>query len=631
MKTSLNDADPHFQRGMSHVRAQDFESAVESFRHAAAAAPNHSITHSNLGASLAALGRHEDAVEAFRRAVEIDPDSAQAHFNLGASLQALGNSQDASACFVRTVEINPGHEEAYYFLGREHQSAGRLNEALACFLQAAEICPNEADIFTALAGVLVKLKLPGPAARALEKVLSLNPDDSMARANLIAQLARDCDWDKLETTLDWVPRLGVIGGPVPPFALLAFDDDPVRHLIRSQKFAETFPSIEPLPARPRPAKRPERLRIGYFSADFHDHATMFLAARLFELHDRNRFTIHAYSYGAEAGGSMRERALRAFDTFTDVSDLSNGEIAELSRRDGIDIAVDLKGYTEFQRVGIFAYRPAAIQMTYLGYPGTLAVPFIDYLIADRTVVPDEHRQAYSEQIIYLPHSYQANDDNRVLPKRGAKRSAAGLPQQGFVFCCFNYSYKISRAQFRIWIDLLKQVEGSVLWLLASPGNMEANLRQFMRSEDVDPSRLVIAPRTDLQSHFTRLQLADLFLDTFNYNAHTTASDALWAGVPVVTKAGNGFAGRVAASLLRAIGLPELITTNSHDYAELALSLAKDQGKLAAIRAKLETNRTSMPLFNSELFTRHIEAGFDLAYQRYVDGKAPEDIIVPSLE
>lgn len=627
MLSPLEQAARHFDAGMAHARKQEFAAAAEAFRLAAEANPGHANTHSNLGSSLAAIGRHEEAAEAFRRAIALDPNHAQAHFNLGASLRELGQREEAFACFARTLQIDPRHEEAYFNLGREHQFAGRQREALASYILAAEFNPNERSIHAAMADLLVQMREPGAAARAFEKLLSFNPDDSMTRASLMDQLARDGDWERLEPLREWIPTLGVEAGPVPPFGLLTFDDNPDRNLARSCKFAETFPSVRPLTPRERPSDRPKRLRIGYFSADFHNHATMALAARMFELHDRERFAVHAYSYGAEISGDMRERACAAFEIFRDVRELRGRAIAELARADGIDVAVDLKGYTEFQRLGILAYRPAPIQMTYLGYPGSLCLPFIDYLIADRTVVPVEHRKAYSEKLIYLPHSYQANDDCRFLPERRMNRAEAGLPDEGFVFCCFNHSYKITPAEFRIWLELLKEVEGSVLWLLASPGKIERNLRQVMSRHGVDQDRLIIAPRTDMETHLTRLGCADLFLDTFNYNAHTTASDALWVGLPVVTKMGRGFPARVAASLLRAVGLDELITTDEGSYAELALSLARDKARLAAIRAKLEGNRATAPLFDSARLTRHLQAGFDLAYQRYLDGLAPADIAI----
>ena len=624
------DADLHFRQGMAHARGRQLELAEQCFRRAAALDPGHGSAFHNLGTALAGLGRHAEAVEAFAGALKIDPDFAPAHFGKGVSLRALGRADEAATSLARAIEIDPGHDEAYYYLGMIHQSAGRLNEALACYMRAVDLSPNDADVYTAMASVLARLRMPSAAVRPLEIALSLNPNDDMARANLMDILANDCDWERLNAHLDRVPDLGVTGGPIAPFAMLTFDDDPARNRARSEKFAQSsYALIEPLPAPTRPASRPERLRIGYFSADFHDHATMFLAARMFELHDRSRFSIHAYSYGLHGGGVMGDRAKTAFDEFKQVQELTNSRIAELARADGIDIAVDLKGYTEFQRVGIFAYRPAPVQITYLGYPGTLGTSFIDYMIADRIVIPDEQRAGYSESLIYLPDSYQVNDDTRALPPAGVTRESAGLPEEGFVFSCFNNAYKISSAEFGIWMELLEEVEGSVLWILASRGDSEPHLRETMRRKGLDPARLIIAPRTNVQAHIARLQHAGLFLDTFNVNAHTTAGDALWAGVPVVTKAGKGFPARVAASLLHAIGLEELVTGNERDYRQLALSLARDPARLAELRARLAANRTTMPLFDSARTTRHIEQAYDLAYERFLKGEQPADINVPA--
>ena len=354
---------------------------------------------------------------------------------------------------------------------------------------------------------------------------------------------------------------------------------------------------------------------------------MFLAARMFELHDRERFSIHAYSYGRDEPGTMRARALAAFDTFNDVQGLGDLEIAQLARADGIDIAIDLKGYTEHHRLGIFAYRPAPIQISFLGYPGTLGCPFIDYLVADRQVVPEEQREAYSEKLILMPHCYQVNDNRRPIPEPSGIRADAGLPPDGFVFCYFNASYKITPAEFAIWMELLNRVDGSVLWLLAGSAKCQVNLRAEAAKQGIEPGRLVFAPKIRPQAHLARIQFADLFLDTFNCNAHTTASDALWVGLPLVTKAGKGFGARVGASLLDAIGLGELIANNERDYAEKALELATNPEKLATIRAELGANRTTMPLFDSALFTRHLEAAYDVAYDKWLNGQPPTDIMI----
>ena len=626
--SSVDEAEAQIRAGMAAVRNGDFESAIACFRRAIAGDPANSAAFNNLGSALAALGRHNEGIAAFRAALDSEPNYLQAEVNLGESLRAVGDLAEAYDCFVRAIQIDPQFGPAYFALGQLYQGSAGLTEALACLSQAAELMPHDGDVFTSMGGVLMQQRQWDQAIQAFERALEIDPTMELARAHLMHLLARDCDWDRLKPHLDWVPRLGVVSDVVPPFNMLAFEDCPDRHLARSQRFAQaSYGQIEPLPVPARPVGRPERLRIGYFSADFRDHATMFLAARMFELHDRERFSISAYSYGRDDAGEMRDRALAAFDQFNDVRGFSDRAIAERARADGIDIAIDLKGYTEFQRVGIFAFRPAPIQITYLGYPGTLGAPFIDYLIADPTVVPDEYRQAYSEQLIYLPNSYQANDDSRLAPQTGS-RADAGLSAQGFVFCCFNHSYKISPIEFEIWMGLLREIEGSLLWLLASSAKMEANLRSVAAGSGVDPNRLIFAPRTDWKDHLARQRFADLFLDTFNCNAHTTASDALWMGVPLLTKAGHGFPSRVAASLLQAVGLDELITTTDRKYMETALTLARNPQKLATIRAKLADEPTKAPLFNSRQFTKHFEAGLELAYRRYLDGQPPADIIVP---
>jgi hypothetical protein len=326
---------------------------------------------------------------------------------------------------------------------------------------------------------------------------------------------------------------------------------------------------------------------------------------------------------------MRQRVSAAFDQFLDVRLKSDKEIAELSREMGIDIAVDLKGFTQDQRLGIFSYRAAPIQVSYLGYPGTMAAPYIDYLIADRTLIPEESQKHYSEKIVYLPHSYQVNDRQRVIAQKVFTREELGLPKEGFVFCCFNNNFKITPATFDGWVRVLKAVEGSVLWLLEDNEAAGRNLKKEAQARGLDPNRLVFAKRMKLPEHLARHRAADLFLDTLPYNAHTTASDALWAGLPVLTCMGESFASRVAASLLNAIELPELITDTQQEYEALAIELAKDADKLKGIRDKLERNRLTTPLFDTTLFTKHIEMAYEQAYVRYFEDAPPEQIQIKS--
>jgi predicted O-linked N-acetylglucosamine transferase (SPINDLY family) len=377
---------------------------------------------------------------------------------------------------------------------------------------------------------------------------------------------------------------------------------------------ERCPTNPMLPAIPKRA-RDERIRIGYFSADYHDHATSYLIAGMFEMHDRSRFEVIAFSFGPDSSGAMRARIKAACDEFIEVRDKSDSEVALLARDLQIDVAVDLKGFTDGNRVGIFALRAAPLQVSYLGYPGSLGANYMDYLIADHTLIPQESRRHYTEKIVYLPGSYQANDAKRAIADRAFTRAELGLPAAGFVFCCFNNNYKIMPDTFDRWMRILERVPGGVLWLLADNPTAVANLRREAARRNVSPERLVFAGRIDLPEHLARHRAADLFIDTWPCNAHTTASDALWAGLPVLTCAGEGFASRVAASLLTAIGLPELIVSTADHYEELAVQLATDRQHLTEIKQRLAENRLTAPLFDTQRYTLQIEAAYTKLYER----------------
>jgi predicted O-linked N-acetylglucosamine transferase (SPINDLY family) len=366
-----------------------------------------------------------------------------------------------------------------------------------------------------------------------------------------------------------------------------------------------------------------RIHIGYFSADFHEHATSYLIAQLFELHDRSRFRITALSFGPPSSSAMRRRLHAACDEFIDVRSEADADIATRARRLAIDIAVDLKGFTQDSRIGIFAHRAAPLQVNFLGYPGTLGAPFMDYLIADRTLIPEGAETGYAEKIIFLPDSYQVNDATRAIASKTYTRRELHLPDAGFVFCCFNNAYKILPATFECWMRILRQVEGSVLWLLGDNAAMIRNLRREAANRGVSRERLIFASRTDLAAHLARHAGADLFLDTLPCNAHTTASDALWAGLPVLTCPGGSFAARVAASLLQAIGLPELIAPTPQRYEEIAVALATDPEALAAVRSRLRAQRLSAPLFDTPRYCRHLEQAFADIDARRRAGLPPE--------
>ena len=381
---------------------------------------------------------------------------------------------------------------------------------------------------------------------------------------------------------------------------------------------------------PIPASASERIRVAYLSSDFNAHATSYLLAGVLERHDRSRFEIYAISFGKSDGSEMRARLEKACEHFVDVSDMSDREVAALLRTERIDIAIDLKGYTRDARTGIFAFRPAPIQVNYLGYPGTMGADYIDYLIADEVVVPEKDQSSYSEKIVYLPDTYQCNDSKRAIAEAPPSRAEAGLPETGFVFCSFNNNYKITPELFDIWMRLLKATGGGVLWLLESNQAAARNLSREAEARGVDPKRIVFAPFVSPSAHLARIPLADLFLDSLPCCAHTTASDALWAGVPVLTCIGNTFAGRVAASLLDAIGLPELVTRSHDAYETQALNLARDPALLQETKAKLARNRMTHPLFDTVHFTRHLEGAYARMQARRAEGLPPAGFAVEAL-
>jgi predicted O-linked N-acetylglucosamine transferase (SPINDLY family) len=437
-----------------------------------------------------------------------------------------------------------------------------------------------------------------------------------------------CDWRNFNQECGDLIRATLAGQKcAPPFALIPIASSLEAQLASSRTFAR-----DRYPARP-PLWRGEayahdRLRVGYFSSDFHAHATAALVAGLLESHDRSRFEVTAFSYGPPSDDPWRRRLEAGVERFLDVSSRTDDEIASLARKMEIDIAVDLKGFTTGARTGIFALRPAPVQAAYLGYAGTLGTDYIDYILADPVVIADGHERHYSEKAVLLPGCYQANDSKRPIASRDFSRAELGLPANGFVFCCFNGGYKITPDVFDAWMRLLAAVPGSVLWLLAGPATAQDNLRSAARDRGVDPGRLVFAPVMEPDLHLARHRAADLFLDTFHCNAHTTASDALWAGLPVVTLLGETFASRVGASLLRAVGLPDLVATSVAQYERLALKLATEPGSLEEVRARLTANRETHPLFDTVAFTRDLERAYQMMHERHARGLPAARIAVP---
>jgi protein O-GlcNAc transferase len=596
------------------------DEAVVCWRRALELRPASAEAHSNLGNAWRDQGKLDEAIAACRRAVELKPEYAEAHNNLGVALKEQGELEVATVCYRRAVELKPDYAEARNNLGNALKDQGELEEAVACYCRALELNPEFVASLGSLVNTMQHLcywtdlqalcqRLIDAADRGAdgEKVLPLSPFIFLA---LPAVTSAE---QQLRCARLWADhRLNAIGGPG-------------RKVARKQAAATKSRLV---PCSSTALSDETQITVGYLSADFHAHATAWLIAELLEKHDRGRFAVFGYSYGPDDGSPTRQRLVKAFDRFVDVREMSFAAAAEQIAVDEVDILVDLKGYTQHARTEILALRPAPIQVNYLGYPGTMGAEFIDYILVDDYIVPADQQAFFDEKLVHLPGCYQVNDSRREISPRRPSREECKLPADEFVFCSFNNSYKITPEMFEVWMRLLRAVPGSVLWLLEGNRFAPANLRREAEARGVASERLVIAPRQPLPEHLARHRLADLFLDTFPVNAHTTASDALWAGLPLLTLAGQTFASRVAGSLLRTLGLPELIATSLDDYEAAALRLARDRDCLADLRARLEANRTTCGLFDGGQFARKLEKAYSTMWEISV-GEVAEDQDFPN--
>ena len=604
------------------------EEAVVLYRQALAKSPEDAGLHGNLGTALLRLDQVEAAVAALRIATSLQPDLPEIRVNCGNALNRLGRHDEALAEYRAALVLDPGSADASNNLAGALSALGRREEAMAEYRRALTLRPDFADAHYNLGNVLAAMKHFDAAAAKFRQALTLDPGHALAAGGLIAAKRFGCDWKGFEADVATLGRLIEAEMPsVDPFAALAFPLSAEQHRrCAVATIRRKYGRIQTLPVRPRrPEARP--VRLAYLSANYHGHAVALLIAELIERHDRARFEVTGISFGPDDHGPLRQRLLRGFDRFIDVGAESDGAVARRLAELEIDIAIDLMGHTLDHRLGILAYRPAPLQISFLGYPGTTGAGFIDYVIADPIVLPRDQQPFWTEQIVHLPGCYQVNDAQRRVPAIRPSRADCGLPETGFVFCCFNNNYKITPELFAIWMRLLAAVPGSVLWLLRDNDDSARHLAAAAASSGIDPARLVFASIASHEQHLARHRQADLFLDTLPYNAHTTASDALRAGLPLVTCLGSSFAARVAASLLTALDLPELITADIDDYAALALDLARDPARLQAIRLKLGRNVETAALFDGERFRVGLEAGYEQMLQRHRQGLPPAGFTV----
>jgi protein O-GlcNAc transferase len=613
----------HFQQG----RPAD---ALNFFDRAAALRPGFAIL-SNRGAALQMLNRFEEALASYDQALALQPGNAVLLYNRGRALQDLGRFDEALASYDGALRSDANFVGALNNRGNTLRSLKRYPEALASYDRALAVQPGYAEAHYNRGNMQWSVNGNyGAAVRDLEQAVALDPNYDNALGELLYLRMHGGDWRDFEALRGQV-NAGVRAGRrvVQPFHYQAVSDSPADLQACSVIFTNHyFPPAPPLAtARPRAGGK---IRLGYVAGEFREHATAWLMAGLFESHDRAKFELVAFDNGWDDGSAMRARLAVAFDDIIDISRLSNRAAAEKICAGKIDILVNLNGYVGLHRMGVFAQRPAPVQVNYLGFPATTGAPYMDYILADRILIPQSEEKFFTEKTVILPDSYQVNDSKRALPGAVPGRAACGLPQKGFVFCSFNSSYKLTPEIFALWMNILKAMPGSVLWLLENNPEFASHLRRAAAAAGVAAERLIFAPMIPLDQHLARMQLADLFLDLLPCGGHTTASDALWAGVPLLTCRGGALPGRVAASLLNAVGLAELVTENLNDYQALALRLAGDPALLAGLRQKLARNRLTMPLFDTARSRLHIEAAYTTMWEIFQRGEASRAFAVPAM-
>ncbi len=623
--------DAYSNRGNALHELDRFEEALASCDKAIALNPAYPGAYNNRGKVLRSLKRPDDALAACDKAIALWPGFAEAYGNRANALYDLGRLEEALASCNKSIALKPDLAETHSDRGGILYDLGRIDEALASFNAAIALKPDLAGAWSGRGSALFDLRRLDEAFVSCDKAFAFDPDWFGAEGMRLHIKMNLCDWTNFDAECESLIASVRKGKEnTRPFGFLAVSASTDDQLECARVWvAKASPPSQKVLSQGEPYRH-DRIRVGYISADFREHPVSLLMAGMLERHDRSRFDVTAISLGPDDHSPMRQRLMNSVEHFIDARSFSDEQIASLVRSSEVDILVDLMGFTGTARTRVFSRRPAPIQVSYLGYAGTMGAPYIDYIVADRVVIPDDKRTGYSEKVVYLPNSYMANDSGRKISEQLPRRSECGLPETGFVFCSFNNSYKFTPGIFAVWMRLLREIDGSVLWLSQTNETATRNLRYQAQSLGVDPARLVFAPRLPLnEDHLARLKLADLFLDTLPFNAHTTAADALWAGLPVLTCVGETFAGRVAASLLYAVGLPDLVTTTSETYLQTAMDLAREPEKLKAIRQRLAGNRLSMPLFDTELFTGHIEAAYTAMVLRHQSGLAPDHIAVPN--
>jgi len=631
---------------------KDYDKSLENFQQFIILAPNSSLGLNNLGNALYKLERYdeakkfydkaiqlktqhnkkttekknyEDQISKYRNDIKLDPDNAKAHLKIGDIFRKLYRIDEAVQNYDLAIKIKPDFVQAHINRGIVFIKQKYYDEAVINFSQAIKIDPNNIQALRLRSAAFKELDMHADAIKDDERAVDLNPDTLYLLGSLLDSKMKICNWENFDCQINEITKKikneeHVIG----PFLAIAFFENPKLHKFSAELYNKKnyplnkfFPKIKKYPKH-------EKIRIAYFSGDFRNHPVSTLTAELFELHNSNKFEVYAFSYGAK--DFVTERLEKSFDKFIDIGKIPDNDVVLLGREMEIDIAIDLSGYSGDERVGIFAGKVAPIQLSYIGYLGTMGSEYYDYLLADQHIIPNNMRKWYTEKIIYLP-SFQVNDNKRAFPDKVFLREDLGLPSKGFVFCCFNNSYKILPSTFDSWMRILSKVDDSVIFLLGPNKNVKDNLQKEAIARDINPDRLIFGENVSMSDYLSRFHNADLFLDTSPYNAGATASDALRSELPLITLLGNSFASRHAASILRAVGLPELIARSTEEYESFAIELATNPEMFQAIKAKLRKNLSSSLLLDTKLFSKNLESAYQKIYHRYQDGLGPDHIYI----
>ena len=620
-------AEAHNNLGIIFLEIGRLAEAVNSYDTALLINPDYIEAHNNLGIAFKDLGNLDEALKSYENAIAIKPDYAEALNNLGITLMDIGKLDEAVESYEKALVAKPDFAYAYNNLGVAFNELYRLDDAAKCFDKALTINTDYAEVYLNRGHLMTDLHQLDDALLSYEHANELKSDKDYILGSILHTKMHLCLWDGMLNHLkDLTKKINNEQKTISPFALMALVDDPKLQRKAAEIYAnDKFPISNALPKIEHHPKH-KKIRIGYFSADFREHPVSTLTVELYEKHNRSQFEVYAFSYGPDTKDEMNLRVKAGVENFHDVRSLAYKDIALLARAVELDIAIDLGGFTQNSRTDVFAISVAPIQLSYIGYLGTMGANYYDYLIADQIIIPEESKQHYSEKIVYLP-SFQANDSKQSKKVTSFTREDLGLPEKGFVFCCFNNTYKITPATFDGWARILKNVEGSIFLVFASNLSAQVNLTKNMVLRDIDPSRFIFGKHLPKPEYLGRYKVADLFLDTHPYNAVTTSSDALRMGLPVMTCTGKSFASRIGSSILSAVGLPELITTSQKEYEALAIELATNPKKLKAIKDKLAKNLPSAPLYDTPLFTKHLESAYKTMYDRYHEGLEPDHIYV----